>query len=437
MQLGRKAMRNITAIAGGTLLIGGAAFLAVPAIRNSSTDARIDAAPAVAASAAAPVPPVARAPLTAEEEKFYRDAAAAAWRYMEVNAKPGTGFVTASPEWHYTTTWDVGGQLLATLSARDIGLITRDDYIARVKKVIATMQRAALYQGAAYNKTYSAIDGTPGDGERGLTGWSATDLGRLLVASKVLATRDPELAPAIDAMVKRIKFKEVVDDEYLHGRLNGNSGKPWTFQEGRIGYEQYSAKGFALWGAKVDKALAVSTNAYPVNVLGVQLLGDKRKLDRLNSEPFILYGLELGMPADVQQLAVAVLKAQQNRYDQTGKITIVSEDAVNVAPEYFYYYCVLANGKPFVIDIAIPGRTMDSPRWVSTKAAFGWHALMPSDYTKKALDLVAKTRMEDGWASGVYEVTGKSTATRDINTAAVILEASAFQLRGGKPLIAP
>jgi hypothetical protein len=139
----------------------------------------------------------------------------------------------------------------------------------------------------------------------------------------------------------------------------------------------------------------------------------------------------------VQQLAVAVLKAQQNRYDQTGKITIVSEDAVNVAPEYFYYYCVLANGKPFVIDIAIPGRTMDSPRWVSTKAAFGWHALMPSDYTKKALDLVAKTRMEDGWASGVYEVTGKSTATRDINTAAVILEASAYQLRGGKPLIAP
>src|SRR5690349_23374804 len=105
MQLGRKAMRNITAIAGGTLLVGGAAFLAVPAIRNSSTDAT----PAVSPANAPAVPVVPRAPLTAEEEKFYRDAAATAWKYMEANAKSGTGFVTASPEWHYTTTWDVGG----------------------------------------------------------------------------------------------------------------------------------------------------------------------------------------------------------------------------------------------------------------------------------------------------------------------------------------
>ena len=42
---------------------------------------------------------------------------------------------------------------------------------------------------------------------------------------------------------------------------------------------------------------------------------------------------------------------------------------------------------------------------------------------------------ERGWASGVYEKTSASTRTYDINTAAVILEAAAYQLRGGKPHI--
>jgi hypothetical protein len=154
-----------------------------------------------------------------------------------------------------------------------------------------------------------------------------------------------------------------------------------------------------------------------------------------NSEPFVLLGLELGLPSDMKALGEAVLKAQEARFEKTGLVTMVSEDAVPVAPHYFYYYCVLANGKPFVVDLVIPGKALDSPRWVSTKAAFGWHAIMPSDYTKRALDKVAATKTAKGWASGVYESNGKSTGALDINTAAVVLETAAYQLRGGRPLI--
>ena len=75
---------------------------------------------------------------------------------------------------------------------------------------------------------------------------------------------------------------------------------------------------------------------------------------------------------------------------------------------------------------------------MSTKAAFGWHALMPNDYTKKAVDYVAAARdPKKGWASGVMEDTGKSTNSWDVNTAAVLLEIAYYQLRGGKPLIEP
>ena len=65
-----------------------------------------------------------------------------------------------------------------------------------------------------------------------------------------------------------------------------------------------------------------------------------------------------------------------------------------------------------------------------------WHALMPSDYTKEAIDHVAPAfDPQRGWASGVFEGTRASTKTFDVNTAAVLMEIALFQLRGRKPLI--
>ena len=421
-------MRMTTAAAAGILLVGGAAFLTIPSAEKREPGG-------AGVSRAGALVPAVREPLTAADEKFYRDAAATAWKYLDANYQEATGFVNGSPEWHYTTTWDIGAQMLAFLAARDVGLITTEEYHRRVTKGLATLERAQLYDRAAFNKTYSATTGKAGDGTRGATGWSATDLGRLLVAAKVVSTRDPQLAPAVTRVVQRLDLSQIVKDGYLHGRMIGSSGKPWTFQEGRIGYEQYAARGFALWGAEVARAAAVQTNAYPIDVMGVSLPGDRRKLDRLNSEPFVLMGLELGLTPDMRALAENVLKVQRLRFEKTGRLTMVSEDAVAVAPHYFYYYCVIANGRPFMIDLVTPGRTLENPRWVSTKAAFGWHALMPSDYTKQVMDLVERTRTERGWASGVYEETDKSTNTLDINTSAVVLEAAAYQLRGGKPLI--
>lgn len=376
----------------------------------------------------------ARAPLTAEETAFYQDAARLAWRFMDANYRPSTGFVSATRDWDNTTVWDIGGQLLAFLAAKELGLLNQTEFDRRTRKALETLTRAQLYDGAAYNKTYSTKTGAPGEG--GLHGWSATDLGRLLVGLKVIAVREPHLAQLAERVVRRMDFDEIVKDGYLYGRIKGNSGRPWTFQEGRIGYEQYTAHGFDAWGIPVANALNLRANAEPVTVLGVPLLADKRWQDRLVSEPFILLGLELGMPSDVAELASNMLRLQEDRFKTTGQITITSEDALDVAPHYFFYYCVYCNRKPFVIDLSTPGKEMDSPRWVSTKGAFGWHALMPTSYTKRALDLVATARDSNrGWSSGVYERTNASTKTYDINTAAVILEVAAYQLRGRRPQI--
>jgi hypothetical protein len=393
-----------------------------------------DDPPATAASADAPRPA-----LSAAERAFYEDAARLAWQYMDRYYQPATGLVNATPEWPYTTIWDIGGQLLAFHAARELALLDSAEYDRRTRTVLNTLERLPLFRGAAYNKLYSTADGSMGNGtQRGGTGWSATDLGRLLVALKVLAVREPQYADQAERIVRRIRFDDVVRGGYLHGQLIGRSGRPWTFQEGRIGYEQYVATGFQLWGADVANALDFGRHAEPVDVLGVQLVRDRRWQDRLVSEPFILMGLELGFTPEIRELASAVLAAQEARYRATGNITIASEDAISIPPHYFYYYCIYCNNRAFVIDAASPGQPLEIPRWVSTKASFGWHALMPSEYTRKALDYVTDARHATyGWASGVFEERRTSTYTYDINTAAVLLEVAAFQLRGGRPLIEP
>lgn len=372
-------------------------------------------------------------PLTAEERQRYRDMAKVSWSYMDANYQSASGFVNATPDWANTTLWDVGGQIIAFVAAKELGYIAPDQFDERMTKTLKTLEHTDLFRNVAFSKQYSTSTGRVSN-ER--TGWSATDLGRFLVALRILAVNEPQYAAQAEQIAHRNDFSQIVKDGYLQGEVIGSSGQPWAYQEGRIGYEQYIARGFAAWGANVSNALDVKRNAQPVDVLGVSLLADKRANDRLLSEPFILYGLELGLDGDMRDLAQKVLQTQEARYKSTGKVTIVSEDAVSVPPEYFYYYCVYCSGKPFVIDGSTPGKAMSGPRWVSTKAAYAWNALFPSDYTRLAVDYVnAAKDPKRGWASGIYEDSKKSTNTFDINTAAVLMEVAFYRLRGDVPLI--
>ncbi|MEX2153245.1 MAG: DUF3131 domain-containing protein [Gemmatimonadaceae bacterium] len=399
---------------------------------NASGDAAVQQSAVAEATAirAAESPPE----LTPEEKHFYRDMARAAWKYMEAEYEPSTGFVNAVPSWHNTTLWDLGGQLLAFVAAKELGLLSPAEFDRRTSKALSTLEKVELFRDVAFNRMYSTKDGSLNTKEG--PGYSATDLGRFFVALKVLAAREPRYAAQAERIVRRNDFAQLVKAGYLHGEGVDRNAKPITYQEGRIGYEQYVATGFSQWGAAVDSALSVRQNSEPVTVLGVELLADKRSLDRLLSEPFILHGLEVGLTGDMKALAANVLKAQEARYKSTGQVTIVTEDAVAVAPHHFYYYCVYCNRKPFVVGISAPRETFDSPRWVSTKGAFGWHALFPSPYTKTATDHVASAfDPARGWATGVFEGTRKSTKTFDVTTATTLMEIAFYQLRGRKPLI--
>jgi hypothetical protein len=384
------------------------------------------------------VPPV---PISPEERQMFADAAATAWRYVEGHYHSATGLADATTSYAHATVWDIASTIAALYAAHELKLLETVEYDRRMRRVLRTLKTVDLYDSAAFNKVYATRTGEMigHDQQPSKTGygWSATDGGRLLIWLKILAVNQPQYRDDATAVVGRMAMNRLVKDGYLWGEDRGEESRaPRVYQEGQIGYEQYAARGFALWGFPPLKAMSLGENGVPITVMGRTLLADIRGRDRVTSDPLVLMGLELGWDRETARLAGELLAAQEERYRKTGRVTIVGEDAIGVPPHYFYYYSAYAQDKHFAVDVQDARVAVEEPRWVSTKAAFAWHVLLPSAYTDLALRTVAPARTPNGWSSGVYEASGKSTDTLNINTAGVILTAALVHTTG-KPLLSP
>ncbi|MBW3656422.1 MAG: DUF3131 domain-containing protein [Gemmatimonadetes bacterium] len=375
------------------------------------------------------------------DQAIFLDAARTAWHYADTQYQPATGLINSVHGYKYATVWDIASGLSAMYCANRLGLLPRAEYDARMGRALKTLETMPLFDGAVFSKNYrtptAAIAGRDDrdthSSERG-TGWSSTDVGRLLVWLRIIAEKQPRYAAQINRIVARLDLNRVVVDGYLWGTDVDAAGNVRRYPEGQLGYEQYAARGFELWGYPAPRALSLSENTSPVQVLGVPLLADRRGGEYLTSEPFILGGLEVGWNAEMRTLSERVLKVQEERFKRTGQMTIVSEDHVPVAPWYFYYYSIHRHGKQFVVNVQGSDVDLNDPRWISAKAAYAWHALLPGGYTRSAVDAVAAARTSRGWSSGVYEDGRGSTGSENINTAAVILQAALYS-RTGLPLI--
>lgn len=375
-----------------------------------------------------------------DEDALFIDAARRAWSYIDHHYEPATGFVWTVPDYPITTLWDVASGLAALYCAEALGLLEPEQYEARTARALLTLRSMPLFDGAAFNKAYLVDDARMADrtgaaSARGY-GWSAMDLGRLLVWLRIIALEHPRFAADAAAVVERLDVPRIVSDGYLHGAEFGTRGAR-IFQEGRIGYEQYAAEGFALWGHEALRARDILENAGPASILDRPVLHDRRPRGCLTSEPYLLTGLELGWDAQSYRLALSVLAAQRERYARTGQVTLVSEDASSDAPHYFYYYCALFEDQAFGVTAQGEGLLADGPRTISTKAAFAWYALSPNRYTREALELVTGALAHaEGWPAGLREGSNTVAGPENVNTAAVILESALFARRG-RPILPP
>jgi hypothetical protein len=389
-----------------------------------------------ALAATANAEPTAPAFHRAEEDRLFADAVRVAWAYVEREYQPATGLINSVAGYPYATVWDIGSGLAALHSANRLGLLPEAEYRGRMRRALRTLAKLPLFEGAAFNKNYHIARAAPaGRNDRVRParsdgyGWSAVDVGRLLVWLRIVAESEPELAADAEAVARRIRFDRLVRDGYLWGEAVDRRGGTRAYQEGRIGYEQYAAAGFALWGHRAEQALHWAPNAEQAEVLGIPIVADRRPGAHLTGEPFFLMGLELGWwHPEWRQQAERMLQAQQRRFQRTERLTMISEDALPIPPYFFYYYTLSDEEDTFAVRALDSGAEHSAPPWVSTKAAFAWYALMPGEYTWRVVEAVAERAGDParGWSSGIYEASGRPTGSHNLNTAAVVLEAAVF-----------
>lgn len=371
-----------------------------------------------------------------EEEKQW---AKIAWTYFQKNYQPETGLVDSVEKYPVSTMWDTASYLMAIISAYRLEIIDAKEFDERLSKVLRTLNKLTLFDGQLPNKAYNTMTLQMVTlknvvTERGI-GWSAIDIGRILVPLNIITWNYPQYTPEVKAIISRWQLQKALKDGELLGASINATGNTVYVQEGRLGYEEYSAKSFNLLGLDVSKANSYKDYLSYFDIYNIPIPIDKRNPEQFNahnyvvSESYILDGLEYGWDFISNEFSYRVYKVQEERFKNTGKVTAVSEDNINGAP-YFVYNTVYTDGKAWN---AITEEGIDAEKFktISTKAAIGWSMLYQTPYRDTLINAVKQLyNPEKGWYSGVFE---ESKQTNDIvtaNTNAIILEALCFKKFG-------
>lgn len=370
------------------------------------------------------------------------EVARTAWQYFEQNLNPDTGLVNSADKFASVTMWDQSAAMAAVVSAKELNLISQADFKANMSRMLATLAQLPLYKGELPNKVYNSKTLIPvGYGQlekREEIGWSALDIARLALWLKIVAAKYPEFKPQTEALWKTWRTDRLVKGGQMYGTSKANQKENYN-QEGRLGYENYAAYGLKLWNLKVSKALDVTNKAAFIKLYGKNVPFDIR--DRANSkannyvlsEPYFLDGIETGFQALPKAYADQVLAAQEARYNATQQLTAITEDNLDRAP-YFVYSTLFVNGSPWAT-ITDNGQIHNNLRFLSTKAAIGWHVLYDTPYTAKLFNFIHKNlQAKGGLYSGFYETLATPNAVLTANNNGIILESLLYK-KVGQPLL--
>lgn len=374
-----------------------------------------------------------------------------AWRYFENNYNPQTGLVNSVDGYAFTTMWHVGDYIAALVAAHALQIIKTREFDERFSKLLNFLNSMSLFADKLPNKGYSALHGgmVNYNNQPEETGWSAIDLGRLLIWLKIARERYPQFAEYIDKAVLRWHFCDVVE---RCGTLYGGSkveGKIALHQEGRLGYEEYAAMGYQAWS--FDTREASKLEPYDtVNIHGVDIVYDSRD-PRLTgvqapvvSLPYILHGLEFNWDKiddhassdkvhtdhQMADLAARIYRVQEARHAKE-KIVTARTDHLLSKPPFLVYDTIFAGGYAWNT-VSPSGDPFPHEALVSVRAVFGLWVLWKTAYTEQLLGLVeaALFNPDRGWYEGRLESTGGYEETISCTTNAVVLEALLYKTIG-------
>lgn len=386
-------------------------------------------------------------PLTADEMRMARTA----WKYFENNYQEETGLVNAVNNYPSVTLWDTASYFAGLVAAREFCIITKHEFDIRMTKVIDTFNTMEFFQGELPNKVYHTktaekVDYTNKPGE---IGYSALDLGRLLIWLKIIKERYPEHSNGIDNFIQRWNFCNILDAcGTMYGAALSKDKKVRYLQEGRLGYEEYAAKGFELWGFDTRRA-SLAEPFETIKIYGIDIAYDSRDPRKLGAhnyvvcESYVLDGIELNwdLPEDetnddmthtnewIADYAQRIYQVQELRYLNTGIITARTEHQL-AGPPYFVYDTIYTDGYPWNT-ITEKGDYVPEHAAVALKGALGLWSLWETPYTDLLYDTIADFYdPEKGYYEGKYERTGQAIETFTSNNNGIMLESLLYKVQG-------
>lgn len=359
-----------------------------------------------------------------------------AWRYIQENLQPNTGLVNSMNQYPRTTLWEIGSTLAAWITAEQLQLTPRVRFQASMERLLVTLERLPLYNDVLPNLEYDTETGSMVDShgrvsERG-SGWSALDIGRALIWLRILHDWYPSYREAVARVVSRWSLRELVGSDGLR-RVVLEGGAERSEQQGRFGYEQYSAAGLGVWDVAVPAALDFG-DVDQVELLGVWVPFDVRAYAYLTSEPFMLAALELGgISPDFARWTDAIYTVQRERYEAQDVLSAVSEDAL-AQPPWFVYNTIYHGGRAWQT-VGPDGSEQAALSSFSVKAAFAWGALYDDSFADGLVERAAGLVHDRfGFLAGEFDH-GEPNRALSLNTNAVVLEAILFALRGSQPFL--
>ena len=373
-----------------------------------------------------------------------------AWKYFENNYNPATGLVNSADKYPVASMWHVADTIAGTIAAHEFELIDDKALDERFSTLLHFLNTMPLFQKRLPNRFYETTAGKMTDYQRQANqiGWSAIDIGRLLLWLKIASQRYPEFSEYIDKAILRWNFCDILDNcgALYSGNLVGK--KVSLIQEGRLGYEEYAAMGFQAWG--FDTEQANSLDPYEsIKILDVEIWFDARDPRETGtyapviSGPYLYSGIELNwdLPADrrtfdsyhsnkeLADLANRIYQVQENRFEQLRILTARTDHQVGVPP-HFVYDSIYAAGYPWNT-ISDSGQHFPRLATVSTRAAFGMWALWKTPYTQELMVNIEKLYdAKKGWYEGRYEISGGHVKTLTLSTNTMILEALLYKSSG-------
>jgi hypothetical protein len=384
-------------------------------------------------------------PLTKEELEM----AKVAWKFFEKNTQ-SNGLCNAVDQYPSTTLWDTASYIGGMVASHELEFISKQEFNMRMTKLIGAMNGLEFFQNELPNKVYHTqsgikvnYDNTPGE-----VGYSAVDMGRLLIWLKIVKERYPIHAAAIDNFILKWNFSRVIDKTGTLFSTAMIDGKATLLQEGRLGYEEYAAKGFQLWGFDTERAS--KPEPYDLTpIYGIDVPYDSRDPRKyvahnyVVTESYVLDVIELGWdvvsdrssPQDIYtdtltaDFARRIFAVQEARYRETGILTARTEHQLDKDP-YFVYDTIYSDGYPWN---TITAQSQHAPQFaaIALKGAFGIWAVWDMPYSQTLLDAVGHLYdPEKGYYEGLYENGSGPINIFTANNNGIILECLLYKAQG-------